>query len=332
MFASRYWEIFKVRPTISFTRKVKEEIVTKPFSEERLRALVAAFIKVNGRMEIKNRHIAILLQTENAKIAKFIYLIIQKIYGINIRFSYGKTMKFKKRTTYNIIIDQEAEYILSDLEISFLEGKIAKNIVFNDDMIGGYLAGAFLASGSVNSPRSSNYHFEISLNDENYAKWFLKLIEKYKSGSFNPKIIHRRDQIVIYLKKSDQIADFLILMGATDSSLDFENIRIDREFANIGNRLQNLDTANYTKTMNSSSRQIAELQVIDRILGVVNLANEKQRILAQLRLSNEDATMEELATLMSEKLNVKVTKSNVNHLFRSLSVLAKRYRGEGREN
>ncbi len=330
--ASRYWEIFKVRPTISFTRKVKEEIVTKPFSEERLRALVAAFIKVNGRMEIKNRHIAILLQTENAKIAKFIYLIIQKIYGINIRFSYGKTMKFKRWTTYNIIIDQEAEYILSDLEISFLEGKIAKNIVFNDDMIGGYLAGAFLASGSVNSPRSSNYHFEISLNDENYAKWFLKLIEKYKSGSFNPKIITRRDQIVIYLKKSDQIADFLILMGATDSSLDFENIRIDREFANIGNRLQNLDTANYTKTMKSSSRQISELQVIDRILGVQNLANEKQRILAPLRLSNEDATMEELATLMSEKLNVKVTKSNVNHLFRSLSVLAKRYRGEGREN
>jgi DNA-binding transcriptional regulator WhiA len=36
----------------------------------------------------------------------------------------------------------------------------------------------------------------------------------------------------MYLKKSDQIADFLILMGATASSLEFENIRIDREFAN----------------------------------------------------------------------------------------------------
>ncbi|MFA5481001.1 MAG: DNA-binding protein WhiA, partial [Bacilli bacterium] len=143
-----------MRPTVSFTRKVKEEIVTKPFSEERLRSLIAAFIKINGRMEIKNRKVAILLQTENAKIAKFVYVIIQKIYGINVRFSYEKTMKFKKRTTYNIIIDQEAEYIMGDLEISFLEGKIAKNIVFNDDMIGGYLAGAFLASGSVNSPSS----------------------------------------------------------------------------------------------------------------------------------------------------------------------------------
>lgn len=321
-----------MRPTISFTRKVKEEIVTKPFSEERLRSLVAAFIKVNGRMEIKNRHVAILLQTENAKIAKFIYLIIQQIYGINVRFSYEKTMKFKKRTTYNIIIDQEAEYIMGDLEISFLEGKIAKSIVFNDDMIGGYLAGAFLSSGSVNSPRSSNYHFEIALNDENYAKWFLKLIEKYKGGSFNPKIIKRRDNFVIYLKKSDQIADFLILMGATDASLEFENIRIDREFANIGNRLQNLDTANYAKTMKSSKKQIADLLVIDKILGVNNLANEKQRLLANIRLEHEDATMDELASLMSERLDKVVTKSNINHLFRALSSLAKRYRGEKNED
>ncbi len=321
-----------MRPTISFTRKVKEEIVTKPFSEERLRSLVAAFIKVNGRMEIKNRHVAILLKTENAKIAKFIYLIIQQIYGINVRFSYEKTMKFKKRTTYNIIIDQEAEYIMGDLEISFLEGKIAKSIVFNDDMIGGYLAGAFLASGSVNSPRSSNYHFEIALNDENYAKWFLKLIEKYKGGSFNPKIIKRRDNFVIYLKKSDQIADFLILMGATDASLEFENIRIDREFANIGNRLQNLDTANYAKTMKSSKKQIADLLVIDKILGVNNLANEKQRLLANIRLEHEDATMDELASLMSERLDKVVTKSNINHLFRALSSLAKRYRGEKNED
>lgn len=332
MFTSRHWEIQKVRPTISFTRKVKEEIVTKPFSEERLRSLISAFIKVNGRMEIKNRHVAILLQTENAKIAKFIYLIIQRIYGINVRFSYGKTMKFKKRTTFNVIIDQEAEYILGDLEISFLEGKIAKNIVCNDDMIGGYLAGAFLAAGSVNSPKSSNYHFEISLNDDNYAKWFLKLIEKYKGGSFNPKVIKRRDQFVIYLKKSDQIADFLILMGATEASLEFENVRIDREFANIGNRLQNLDTANYAKTMRSSNSQLDDIRLIDRILGIKNLSKEKQRLLAELRLQNEDATMEELADLMSSRQGKTITKSNINHLFRALGVLAKRYRGDTNEN
>ena len=84
----------------------------------------------------------------------------------------------------------------------------------NDDTISGYLAGAFLASGSVNSPSTSNYHLEIALNSENYAKWLSKLFGKYKNGDIEPKITFRRDRYVIYFKKSDQIANFLIMIGA----------------------------------------------------------------------------------------------------------------------
>lgn len=320
-----------MRTTQSFTQKVKDELCHNQYdSFERLKALLSAYIRINGSIIFQNKQSSLLLETENAKIAKFVYQQINHLYNSDAHLSFYRNQR--KRATYAITIDDKAEEIITDLEISFLEGKIAKSIVFNDDMIGGYLAGAFLASGSVNSPRSSNYHFEIALNDENYAKWFLKLIEKYKGGSFNPKIIKRRDNFVIYLKKSDQIADFLILMGATDASLEFENIRIDREFANIGNRLQNLDTANYAKTMKSSKKQIADLLVIDKILGVNNLANEKQRLLANIRLEHEDATMDELASLMSERLDKVVTKSNINHLFRALSSLAKRYRGEKNED
>ena len=68
-----------------------------------------------------------------------------------------------------IEIADASEAIMDDLEISFLEGKISKNIVKNDDTISGYLAGAFLAAGSVNSPVTSNYHLEIALNSENYV-------------------------------------------------------------------------------------------------------------------------------------------------------------------
>jgi DNA-binding transcriptional regulator WhiA len=42
--------------------------------------------------------------------------------------------------------------------------------------------------------------------------------------------------------------------------------------------------------------------------------------------------MDELASLMSERLDKVVTKSNINHLFRALSSLAKRYRGEKNED
>ena len=315
---------------VSFTQKVKEELCEVPFSDEHLRAFLAAFIKVNGHLVIRGGKSSIVCKTENAKIAKFIYKSIDRIYGITPRFSYTKEMSFKKRTTYYVNID-EGEYIIGDLEISFIEGKIAKNIVANDDMISGYVSGAFLASGSVNSPQNSNYHLEIVLNDESYAKWFSKLLIKYKATEFNPKIVFRRNNFVVYLKKAQQVVDFLSMMGCTNKTLEFENIRIDREFSSIGNRLQNLDDANYNKTANASQRQIEDIKLINKLTPIDTLKNEKMRELMKLRLENEDSSLNELASLLSEKVGVEVSRSNINHLFRKIHETAEQYRKRQKE-
>lgn len=311
---------------VSFTQKVKEELCSIPFSDEHLRAFLAAFIKVNGHLTISNGVSSIVCKTENAKIAKFIYHSINRIYGITPRFSYSKEMNFKKRVTYSVIIE-EGEYIIGDLEISFLDGKIARNIVCNNDMISGYVSGAFLASGSVNSPKNSNYHLEISLNDESYAKWFSKLLLKYKGVEFNPKVAKRRNNFVVYLKKAQQVADFLSMIGCVDKTLEFESIRIDREFSSIGNRLQNLDTANYEKTANAAEKQIKEIRIIDKVLGIENVQNKKQQLLMQLRLEHEDLTLFELSQEMSKVLGEEVSKSNINHLFRAIHNMAEKYKG-----
>lgn len=302
---------------VSFTQKVKEEVVSLDFSDEHLRALLAAFIKINGSLSLSNKKESVSLRTENAKIAKFIYHSIERIYGVPCRFAYAKAMNFKKKLFYNVVAE-EADYIISDLEISFLEGKIAKNIVLNDDMIAGYLCGAFLASGSVNSPKKSNYHLEVALADESYAKWFTKLFLKFKGGEFSPKIIKRRNQYVVYLKRSAQISDFLIMIGATNTALEFENVRISRDFSNIGNRLSNLDAANYAKSNEAAQRQIKEIKIIDKMLGIENVKNEKQRELMKIRLANDDLSLTELAEKLSEKIGKPVSRSNVNHMLRDI--------------
>lgn len=310
---------------VSFTQKVKEELCSIPFSDEHLRAFLAAFIKVNGHLTFSNGKSSIICKTENAKIAKFIYHSIDRIYGITPRFSYSKEMNFKKRVTYSVIID-EGDYIIGDLEISFLDGKIARNIVLNDDMISGYVSGAFLAAGSVNSPKNSNYHLEVALNDESYAKWFSKLLYKYKGTEFTPKVVQRRNNFVVYLKKAQQVVDFLSMMGCVDKTLEFENIRIDREYSAIGNRLQILDSANYEKTTQAAKNQIKEINIIDQVLGISNVTNPKQQALMRLRLANEDLTLSELAQKMSEELGEEISKSNINHLFRAIHNQAERYK------
>ena len=308
-----------MRSKTSFTSQVKEELVSNAYpSSDRLRALLSAYIRINGSLVFRHKRTLLQLNMENQKIAKFIYQNINDIYNTKAELIVKERNNLNKSKTYMIEIDESSEIIMDDLEISFMEGKISKNIVKNDDTISGYLAGAFLAAGSVNSPVTSNYHLEIALNSENYAKWLAKLFAKYKNSNIEPKITTRRDQYVLYFKKSDQISNFLIMIGAVSSCLEFEDIRADRDLNNSYNRLTNMDTANMKRTIETGKRQAEEIRVIDKYLGIDNLGNIKERELCHLRLENEAASLQELADMMSEKFKKTITKSNINHLFRSI--------------
>lgn len=313
---------------ISFTQVVKEELVNNTYeSTDRLKALLSSYIRINASMVFSYKKTSLLLKNENAKISKFIYETINGIYGEVAHLSF-KDKGNTKKTYYFINIEEKVDEILSDLDIDFFEGKISKNIVNNDDTISGYLAGAFLASGSVNSPLTSNYHLEISLNNENYAKWLSKLFAKYKNSNIEPKVIKRREHFILYFKKSDQIADFLIMIGAVEACMEFENVRVDRDFANNANRLANGDMANMRKTLAAGKRQAEEMRVIEEKLGIKNIPNVKERELAFMRLENDSLSLIELANILSEKLGKTVTKSNVNHLFISLHKLYERLTNE----
>ena len=308
-----------MRSKSSFTSKVKEELVSNAYpSNDRLRALLSAYIRINGSLVFRHKRTLLQLNMENAKIGKFIYQNINDIYNTKAELIVKERKNLNKTKSYMIEIDDDSETIMDDLEISFLEGKISKNIVKNDDTISGYLAGAFLAAGSVNSPVTSNYHLEIALNSENYAKWLAKLFAKYKNSNIEPKITSRRDQYVLYFKKSDQISNFLIMIGAVSSCLEFEDVRADRDLNNSYNRLTNMDTANMKRTIETGKRQAEEIRLIDQYLGIDNLGNIKERELCHLRLENEAASLQELADMMSERFKKTITKSNINHLFRSI--------------
>ena len=308
-----------MRSKSSFTSQVKEELVSNTYpSNDRLRALLSAYIRINGSLVFRHKRTLLQLNMENAKVGKFIYQNINDIYSTKAELIVKERKNLNKTKSYMIEIDDNSETIMDDLEISFLEGKISKNIVKNDDTISGYLAGAFLAAGSVNSPVTSNYHLEIALNSENYAKWLAKLFAKYKNSNIEPKITTRRDQYVLYFKKSDQISNFLIMIGAVSSCLEFEDVRADRDLNNSYNRLTNMDTANMKRTIETGKRQAEEIRIIDQYLGIDNLGNIKERELCHLRLENEAASLQELADLMSERFKKTITKSNINHLFRSI--------------
>lgn len=312
---------------ISFTNEIKNEITANiNLDTEMKRSLLAAFIRVNGTIKFKNKNEYLILRTENAKVAKFIYSLIKDLYeDVVVSFSFRKTMKFYKATEYLVNIINGGTTIFSSLDINLLESKINQELINKEDKIRRFLMGLFLACGSCNSPKTSNYHFEFYVSDENLAKNILKIINKIKSSQFDFKLTKRRNNFVIYLKKSDQISNFLAFLDASTCCIKFEDVRVSRDYSNINNRLIICDQYNYKKSIDKANVQIEQIKLIDKHLGIDNIINEKVQLLCKLRLKDPEASYADLSSMMSEELNIPVSKSNIGHLFRKIENMAKLY-------
>ena len=108
-----------------------------------------------------------------------------------------------------------------------------------------------MAAGSISDPKKS-YHFEIVCRTMEQASQLQELMEFFDT---EPKIVERKDRMVVYLKEGSQIVDMLNVMEASISLMNLENVRILKEMRNSVNRKVNCETANINKTVRAAVRQ-----------------------------------------------------------------------------
>lgn len=316
----------------SFTREVKEEVAMMlERSPEESRAFLSAFIKLNGNLLVRENRLGLSIRTENKKIAKLLFLEIKKNFGVDARIIVSEKKRLKRRGDNTVIfleIHQQVRLILEELEImsNTMGSQINPSYTFLKDLelARHYLAGAFLASGSVNSPQTSNYHLEIGTTDEKYAQY---LVRQMKRFYLDAKIVKRRNQHVVYLKRSEQIADFLRILSASKALIHFENIRIQRDSINSVVRVTNCDIANEMRIQEVGTRQQELLLALEARIGLNHL-DDNMYALAQVRLEHPDASLSELSDHYYEKTHQRLTKSGINHRMQKLITLAKRLTNE----
>ena len=182
-----------------------------------------------------------------------------------------------------------------------------------------YIRGAFLVSGSMSDPQKS-YHFEIVCSSEKQAEQLCILMREFVPDA---KVVRRKKYYIVYIKEGAQIVDILNVMEAYTSLMDLENVRIVKEMRNTVNRKVNCETANINKTVGAAVRQIEDIRLIERKLGLSSLADNLREI-AEARLEHPDTPLKELG----EYLSPPVGKSGVNHRLRKLSEIAEQLREE----
>lgn len=303
---------------MSFAAEVKKELTGLAVQKNLAQAELAALIRMNGSLSLNNHQFVLNVQTENAAIARRIFTLLKEHYGVRSELLVRRKMKLKKNNVYIVRLKQETQKILLDLDImdgAMFQSHISQEIKQSEKKTRAYLRGAFLASGSVNNPETSRYHLEISSIYEEHNQDICDLLNQF---DLNARTLERRNGYITYLKGAEKIADFLTLIGATNSMLKFEDVRIVRDMRNSVNRLVNCETANMNKTIDAASKQIENIHFIESTVGLQSLPEKLQEI-AELRIQNPEISLKELGEMIPSGA---ISKSGINHRIRKINDFA----------
>lgn len=308
---------------MSFAADTKRELVQLDVDDCCARAELAALTRMNGFVSIRNKRIELDIATENAAISRRIYRLIKQVYkDYQIEILVRRKMRLKKNNVYIVRLKEMAGRFLRDLRIidetNQFTREIAPELIQKKCCRRSYLRGAFLAGGSLNHPESS-YHLEIFSNYEEHTYSLAKLMNTF---DLNVKVLPRKNGYIIYMKEGEKITDFLSVIGANKALFYFEDIRIVKDMRNSVNRLVNCETANLNKTVDAATRQVENIRLIEKQIGLQELP-DKLREIAELRLQNPDITLKELGELVS---GAPISKSGINHRFRKIDRIASRIR------
>lgn len=307
---------------MSFASITKKELTQLEADDCCAKAELAALVRMNGAVSIRNMQMSLDIQTENAAIARRIYTLLKKIFEVHVELLVRKKMRLKKNNVYVVRISREAREILESLKI--VDNTFAFTRTIDTELIRkncckrAYLRGAFLAGGSVNHPDTASYHLEIFSFYEEHNRALIELMEEFE---LNAKMIERKKGFILYLKEGEKISDFLNVIGAHQALLRFEDTRIMKDMRNSVNRLVNCETANLNKTVGAAMRQVENIRFVRDEIGLEALPDKLQQV-AELRIEHQDISLKELG----EMLPGKVSKSGINHRLRRIEEFANKLR------
>jgi DNA-binding protein WhiA len=268
-----------------------------------------------GSISISGGALSLRLDTENAAVARRGFLLIKNLYGVHASTQMHSN-QLKHNHIYSLTIGSPAARMVAmdarllgdeglglGTDMSFLSSRCCKVA---------FVRGAFLGGGSITNPEK-RYHLEFVSGQKEFGQGLLNIINELGIAA---RMIERGKNFVVYLKEGDAIVTLLTMIGAHSSILNIENIRVIKSVRNSVNRKVNCETGNLSKTVNASLRQQESIEYIRAHLGLEKLTPSLREV-AEVRLDNPDATLEELAAMLGA-----ASKSGVNHKLRKLNSIA----------
>ncbi|MCR8613426.1 MAG: DNA-binding protein WhiA [Mycoplasma sp.] len=225
--------------------------------------------------------------------------LVNNFYSINYHDNEYKEIVLSIFDKFNI------KYEIKSKAIIFSEEQVTFSLS-EDDFGRAFYSGLFFGGGSISNPESKYYHLEIKIILEKYLKKIINFSE------IDFKINNSENKSKIYLKKSDEISNFLKIINANESLFEFENERIKRDFRNNLNRISSFEFYNQQKTTSAFNRHNEYIEKIYE-KNLINSFSENEKIFIKERRKHPELSLKEISELLEKKYNIKKTKSALNH-------------------
>ena len=194
---------------MSFTSNIKNEISSIEYEDSEKMAELSAIMNIGVKI-YKDRFE---IYTENISVARRIYKLIKETYHIEIDMDTSGVNTLRKNKLVLLIIRDKFDFILNDLGI--VDNGSRKYIppmylVDSEKDKQSYLRGVFMMCGSINDPKTSRYHLELVISNEETANYVNDLLNEMY---FKSKVIKRDKNYMVYIKEAERISDFIKMIN-----------------------------------------------------------------------------------------------------------------------
>ncbi len=171
----------------------------------------------------------------------------------------------------------------------------------------------FISENDLTISTGKGYSIEFLLYSNEFADFVAGALAE---NDIDIKMTLRQNKVLLYITDLNSIEHFLHLMGANKSLLLLENEALSRELRQKANREVNAAENNIKKHIEAVNKQIEQINVIDRLIGLSSLPVQIREV-ALARRENQNLTLMELAELL------KISKSALNHRLRKVCEIYK---------
>lgn len=279
---------------MALTAEVKEELTHVSVSKNTVRAAeLSTILRFSGGLHMISGRIAIESELDSATLARRVRKDLAELYGVRSEGTVLAPSGTRKTNHYLIRVLDGGETLarqtgLLDARRRPIRGLPNKLTTGSREDLAAIWRGAFLAQGTLTDPgRSSALEVVCPGNESAMALVGAASRLGVAAKAREVRGVHR-----VVIRDGEAISSMLVLMGASETVLSWEEMRQRREVRATANRLVNFDDANLRR---SAQAAVAACARVERALEI--LADDipaHLRYAGELRLRFRDASLDEL--------------------------------------